>query len=156
MVYTKNKRRIEMKKICLVVALLCMVAGSAFARNTDASTERCQNVAERPVFGDLTLHRDLSAADTFTYGVNDGDRIDLSNCRRVVVYAKTTGSTTGWTLTPYFGDSTASTYFVGTTTTVTNDAAYILETYGCKQFIMRCAGITGTAPTCKIYIQKLD
>lgn len=66
----------------------------------------------------------ITADDTFTYGSGDtGLKIDCSGYGWIRLYFDITGSTS-MDFTPYFGDSTASTYYAGDSYTISSDVAY--------------------------------
>ena len=155
-----------MKKVlCLMVAIM-LVAPMAFAdkdtpENEFRNIEWVQNKAysvEDGAFagralnsvGTLTTHRIRNTKDRVDPALSSG--VAMTTYENALIYVDTGGTTPGWSIRPYFYNTTAAKYIPGVKRIVSGDEVFVLPVKGQTTYIS-CDDATGTSPTITIYVQ---
>ena len=124
-----------MKKILIVLLLLGLSVSVAYAE-TDMRAERALNrMLKSWRSGDVTLRSAVVSNDLTTPTIASG--YNVKGYPKVLLKT-TVANDASWTLTPLFGDAT--TYYEGTSRTVSGDEIFVLDTYGCIDFYVKLDG----------------
>lgn len=114
-------------------------------------------VAESPVRGTLSTHRNAVSADDSDWPSADSG-VDCTGYRYAEVDVVLGGTTPSWDVTPGFYNSTATAYIAGVKRTITgsDDLRFTLEVNGHDDVYFLCDGKSGTSPTITIYVTPFN
>jgi hypothetical protein len=157
-----------MKKVLSVLIMLVMVASFCEAKGVTYDTAtvgegtgvsyayKTPYVANVAVTSGscIRLRNAIDARDAGnpTYGSG----VNCTGWKQALVFVDLAGTTPGAVIRPLFGNDQTSTYFNGTDRTLSADEVFVVNCSGNNDFYVMIPEMTGTTPTCTVYVQPIN